>query len=175
MIGPSLNRRNDMTDPHAYNITIRKGDFDGEVYFEARVKELPDLTEYADSHDEAYQLVVDAIETTAEVFQEKGREMPTPHIPADDFSGRVTLRLPKSLHRAMVEASEDEGISLNQYMVNVLSYFSGYADGGARGFDHAMWSHISRPEKTETYKASKLKVVHRNDHLQQAENWKQTG
>ena len=30
-------------DPYAYNITIRRDDFDGDVLFEARVKELPDL------------------------------------------------------------------------------------------------------------------------------------
>ncbi|HFE37056.1 MAG TPA: toxin-antitoxin system HicB family antitoxin [Gammaproteobacteria bacterium] len=164
-----------MIDPHAYNITIRKGHFDDDVFFEARVKELPDLTEYADSYDEAYQLVIDAIETTVEAFQEKARDMPAPHIPADDFSGRVTLRLPKSLHRAMVEASEDEGISLNQYMVNVLSYFSGYADGGASGVDHSMWSFIARPEKPESYRKPKLKVVYSNDLDQQSGSWKQTG
>ena len=53
-------------DPYAYNITVRRAMFEGEVCFEARVKELPDLIEYADTADEAYALAVDGIETTAD-------------------------------------------------------------------------------------------------------------
>jgi hypothetical protein len=36
-------------DAYAYNITIRRGEFEGETLFEARVKELPDLIEYGES------------------------------------------------------------------------------------------------------------------------------
>ncbi len=32
-------------NPHSYNITVRRANFDGEVFFEARVKELPDVAE----------------------------------------------------------------------------------------------------------------------------------
>ena len=164
-----------MVDPHSYNITIRKGDFEGDICFEARVKEMPDLTEYADSYDEAYQLAIDAIEATADVFMEKKRDMPVPHVSAEEYSGRVTLRLPRSLHRAMVDASDDEGISLNQYMVNVLSYFSGYAAGGVRGYDHSLWSSIAGPEKREGARKPNLKVVYSNDLDQQTGDWKETG
>ena len=41
-------------DASLYNITIRKGSFDGEVFFEGVVKELPDIAEYADTGEEAY-------------------------------------------------------------------------------------------------------------------------
>jgi len=37
-----------MIDSRNYNISIRRGEFEGEVCFEARVKELPDIIEYAD-------------------------------------------------------------------------------------------------------------------------------
>lgn len=30
-----------MMDPHTYHITVRRSEFEGEVCFEARVKELP--------------------------------------------------------------------------------------------------------------------------------------
>lgn len=80
-------------DPYAYNITVRRAMFEGEVCFEARVKELPDLIEYADSPEEAYALAVDGIETTAKMLSEKERVMPVPTSPANDFSGRVTLRV----------------------------------------------------------------------------------
>lgn len=114
-------------DPHAYNISIRKGSFEGDVLFEARVKELPDVAEYGETYAEAYDLAVDTIETAAEAYAEQGRAFPAAQVPAEDYSGRVTLRLPRSLHRAVSAAAEDEGVSLNQHLVNVLSYFSGFA------------------------------------------------
>lgn len=114
----------------AYNITVRQGIFEGEECFEALVKELPDLAEYGDSYIEAYELAVDSIETTAEIFKEKGRAMPQPYEPETQFSGRVTLRLPKTLHRGLATKAEEEGMSLNQLMVSVLATF--------RGFDAAL-------------------------------------
>lgn len=164
-----------MIDPHAYNITIRRGNFEDEECFEARVKELPDLSEYADSYEEAYQLAIDAIRTTAEVLAEKGRGLPQPQVIADDYSGRITLRLPKSLHRAMVEASIEEAISLNQYVVNVLSYFSGYATGWRQRHDHELWRSIVTPTKRKERKQSNLKVVYSSDLSREKEGWKQTG
>ncbi len=150
-------------DPHAYNITIRRDTFDGEVLFEARVKELPDLAEYAESYEEAYSLAVDAIETAAEAFAEKGRRFPAAMVPADEFSGRVTLRLPRSLHRVLAETADTEGVSLNQHLVNVLSYFSGFAAGG-QVEDLSVWRTV--PAAQETSKAtarSHLRVVRDDD------------
>lgn len=118
-----------MIDPTKYTITVRKGLFDDEECFEARVAELPDVAEYADSFDEAYVLAIDTIETTAAIFEQQGKTMPLPFVPADDYSGRVTLRLPKSLHRALAKAANSEGVSLNQHLTNVLNYYSGYANG----------------------------------------------
>jgi len=119
-------------DPHAYTISVRRDSFDGEVLFEARVKELPDVAEYGESVEEAYDLAVDTIETAAAAYTEQGRAFPPPQKPADDFSGRVTLRIPRSLHRALAAAAGDEGVSLNAHLVNVLSYFSGFAAGAVR-------------------------------------------
>lgn len=116
-----------MIDASQYTITVRKGYFDGEECFEARVAELPDVAEYADSFDEAYALAIDTIETTAEAFAAQGKSIPAPMLPADDYSGRVTLRLSKSLHRALSEAAGNEGVSLNQHLSNILNYYAGYA------------------------------------------------
>ena len=107
-------------DPYAYNITVRACEFEGEPLFEARVKELPDVREFAGSAQEAYALAIDTIETAAAMFAETGRPFPLPVRPQDQYSGRVTLRLPKSLHRALANAAEDEGVSLNQHLVTAL-------------------------------------------------------
>ena len=147
-----------MIDPHAYNISIRRVNFEGEALFEARVKELPDLVEYAETFEEAYDLAVDAIETGAEAYAEQGRAFPEAQVPADDFSGRVTLRLPRSLHRTLTTAAEDEGVSLNQHLVNVLSYFSGFA--AARYAEVTTpWRAVPKQDIAKPRKAH-LRVVH---------------
>lgn len=146
-----------MIDPHAYGIEVRRRSIDGEVVFEARVRELPDLAEYADTADEAYALAADAVATTAKVFAERGKAMPAPLQPADEWSGRVTLRVPKSLHRALSNAADIEGCSLNQHIVNVLVYFTGFAH--AERAAEAHWQPEPKPVVKTTTGRPTLTVV----------------
>lgn len=37
------------------------------------------------------------------------------------FSGKFTVRLPRSLHQALVDRAEKEGVSLNLFVTNALS------------------------------------------------------
>lgn len=39
----------------------------------------------------------------------------------EEYSGKLVLRIPHSLHKALKEAAEIEGVSLNQYMLYKLS------------------------------------------------------
>lgn len=48
-------------------------------------------------------------------------EIPQPGTELDKFSGRITLRTPRSLHKELVKEAEEEGVSLNQYIVYRLS------------------------------------------------------
>lgn len=124
-----------------YNIIVRQGSFDGEICFEARILELPDVTEYADSYEEAYELAVDTIVTTAEIFAEQGKEMPVPYSPETEFSGRVTLRMARSLHRRVAEIAEDEGVSINQFITTILSHqVGGMTSNKRRGSTDSEWS-----------------------------------
>lgn len=118
-----------------YTIAIQRGIYEGELCFSARVKELPDLVEYGDTYEEAYDLAIGAIEATYEALSQIGRIMPLPMPSIDQYSGRVTLRLPKSLHRELAYQALDEGVSLNQHLVNALSYTAG-RQSGAITTDH---------------------------------------
>lgn len=69
-----------MIDAHSYSIAVRKTVIDGEAFFEATVRELPDLTEYGESYQEAYDLAIDAIETVAEMYASAGRVFPSPGV-----------------------------------------------------------------------------------------------
>lgn len=115
-----------MVNASEYSIEVRKGNFEGEVCFQARVKEIPYLEEYADSFEEAYSLVIDSIEQTSILMAEKGRPMPAPMPIDNDYSGRVTLRLPKTLHRYLASYAEYEDVSLNSLIASVLSNFRGF-------------------------------------------------
>ena len=38
-----------------------------------------------------------------------------------EYSGKVNLRMPRSLHRDLARRAEEEGVSLNQFMVVALA------------------------------------------------------
>lgn len=39
----------------------------------------------------------------------------------EEYSGKLVLRIPRSLHKALKEQAEIEGVSLNQYMLYKLA------------------------------------------------------
>ena len=51
---------------------------------------------------------------------EEGISIPEPNN-LDYYSGQFKLRIPKSLHRSLAEHAKEEGISMNQYCVYLLS------------------------------------------------------
>ena len=53
-------------------------------------------------------------------FYQADFDIPLPSYP-EEHSGKFNLRLPKTLHRRLAEAAEREGVSLNSYVVGVLS------------------------------------------------------
>lgn len=109
-------------DPAAYTIVIRRVKEDDECLFRGRVKELPDVETYGNTQADAYNLAIDAIEQLHLLAKGLGRSFPQPdRDPNDTFSGRVTLRMPKSLHRAIATLADAESVSLNQYIVSTLA------------------------------------------------------
>lgn len=109
-------------DPHAYTIAIKKIVRDGETVFKATVAELPNLATYEDTAEEAYSSIVEDISALHEMATKHGHAFPEPlqerHIEA---TGRVTLRLPRTLHQRLTEQSIEEDVSLNTYIISLLS------------------------------------------------------
>lgn len=141
---------------NSYNITIRQVEVDGEELFEARVRELPDVVDFGETWEEAYGLALDTIETTATIMAEQGRRMPAPATVEEDYSGRVTLRLPKSLHRCLAEQAELEGVSLNHFMVTALAHHCGTGfDTGRK--DEGNWRRASKQQSGQMGVSSNLR------------------
>ena len=90
---------------------------DGEGYT-AAVPDLPGCLTFGDSLEEALSLIQDAKSGWLELAIENGQPIPEPAPPPGDYSGKFTVRLPRSLHRRLAERARMEGISLNQ-LVNV--------------------------------------------------------
>lgn len=53
-----------------------------------------------------------------ETALEEGFDIPEPVTP--EYSGKFVVRLPKSLHQSLAHRAEQEGISLNSYVVHLL-------------------------------------------------------
>lgn len=146
-------------NPQDYGITIRRIIDNNGACFEARIRELPDVAEYADSYEEAYALAIDAIETTAQVLAEQGRSMPVPVRDENDFSGRITLRLPRTLHRNLSFIAREEGVSLNQLLASVLSLYAGGRESGAPLTDTGMWIQANQDIVSDKDEKPHLRIV----------------
>jgi antitoxin HicB len=84
------------------------------------IKELPGCMSQGDTPEEAMEMIQEAMEGWLEVALDYERPIPEPKID-DEFSGKFVLRVPKSVHRKLVETASDEGVSLNQWLVSKLS------------------------------------------------------
>jgi antitoxin HicB len=90
--------------------------------FVAEVKELKGCITQADTLEELFEMIEDAKRGWLEVAIEEGFEIPLPEVMEEEkYSGRILVRLPKYLHRELVENAKKEGVSLNTYIVSLLS------------------------------------------------------
>jgi antitoxin HicB len=86
----------------------------------AMFPDLPGCFAQADDLTRLMELATDARVAWISGELEDGHDIPSPTYP-DEHSGKFNLRLPRSLHRRLAESAEREGVSLNQYVVGLLS------------------------------------------------------
>jgi len=88
--------------------------------FALRCPDLRGCMTAAATIDEGFKQLEDAKREWFAACIEDGIAIPEP-TRAEDYSGQFKLRLPKSLHRLLAERSNEEGVSMNQYCVYLLS------------------------------------------------------
>jgi len=71
-----------------------------------------------DSIEQGFEMIEDAKKSWFTACLEDGIHIPEPN---NEYSGQYKLRMPKSLHRTLAERSRQEGISMNQYCIYLLS------------------------------------------------------
>ena len=86
----------------------------------ASVEELPGFTSQGKTSDEALGGIQSAMAKWIAVALDEGREIPEPRS-ATSHSGRLLLRMPRTLHADLTRVSEREGVSLNQFITDVLA------------------------------------------------------
>lgn len=82
--------------------------------------ELPGCLTCADTLQQAVVNAEDAKRAWLAAAIEDGMDIPEP-VNLDDYSGQFKLRIPKSLHHDLAEHARQEGISMNQYCVYLLT------------------------------------------------------
>lgn len=101
-----------------YSISIRWSDED--KGFIAAIPELPGLSAFGLNQSEALSELKNAAQAYLKAHKESGMPVPVPE-KAVAYSGQIRLRMPKSLHAELSESARNEGVSLNTYLVTLLS------------------------------------------------------
>lgn len=110
-----------------YKIEIMKlSEEDGGGYV-AIVPKLSGCITDGETPEETLKNAYDAIKCWIETAKEKGMIIPPEDEYKEDeeYSGKLTLRIPKILHKQLVDKAKKEGVSLNSYIQYLISYALG--------------------------------------------------
>ena len=112
-------------------VLARAANGDGQGWI-ATVEELPGCQAHGPTPESAAAGVGDAVERWVREARAAGRDVPPPGAAAA-HSGKLLVRMPRSLHAELVRGSEREGTSLNAYMVAALSASVAWRRSGESG------------------------------------------
>ena len=101
-----------------YGILLRK---DEEGDWVARVAELPGCTAHGNTQAEALKSLDEVMDAWLEDALTSGAAIPEPRSGQRLPSGKWLQRVPRSLHKALVELAEREEVSLNQLVTSTLA------------------------------------------------------
>ena len=88
--------------------------------FRAEIIELPGCIAVGDTAAEALANLESVAESWLQATIAKGLRVPEP-IEGIEYSGKLVVRLPKTLHKKAAHAAAREGVSLNQFIVSCVA------------------------------------------------------
>lgn len=92
--------------------------------FSSEILEFPGCYSFGDTEQEALQNLEEAARNWIEACIQQNQNIPEP-TGNNEYSGKVALRLPASLHRAAVRMAAREKTTLNQLLVCAVSSYIG--------------------------------------------------
>ncbi len=99
--------------------------------FVALCDEFPEASAFGDSREHALEELVLAVELLVEVYQVEKRALPLPRV-LEEMSGQFRVRVPKFIHRRLVDEAFLQGVSLNTLINSYLALGLGGTAVGAR-------------------------------------------
>jgi antitoxin HicB len=98
-------------------------------YF-AQVEDLPGCRTWADNLEDLWPAVERAKRAWIEDALKSHKRIPKPTEAEENqkYSGRILVRMPKSLHADLSRRASIEGVSLNQFVITILARAVGFTD-----------------------------------------------
>jgi antitoxin HicB len=111
-----------LTDTNRYPANVFWSDED--EGFIAVASDLPGCSAFGETQHEALTELQSAIAAWIEAARAAGNPIPEPSQPALDnfYSGKILVRMPKSLHGQLAQGAKTEAVSLNQHIVFLLTW-----------------------------------------------------
>lgn len=100
-----------------YPVTVHP---DPDGGFVAEIEELPGCMTQGETLEEVFEAIEDAKQCWIEAAFNDGQNVPLPR-DMEEYSGKILIRIPKSLHRVLSRAAKQERVSLNQYITSLLA------------------------------------------------------
>jgi predicted RNase H-like HicB family nuclease len=97
--------------------------------FRAEIHEFPGCIATGDTETDALAALEDVALSWLESVMAMGKAIPEP-IENLRFSGKLVLRMPKTLHKKAALAAERDGVSLNQFIVSSVAEQIGVRSSG---------------------------------------------
>lgn len=93
---------------------------DQEIGFRAVIAAFPKLYILADSVDELHQVVLIAIAEEIEHREKNNHRIPKPDNLENEYSGKFLLRVRPEIHQMLIELSDANNRSLNQFVTEII-------------------------------------------------------
>jgi predicted HicB family RNase H-like nuclease len=117
MFASMIDGRPNMVNPDRY--TYREEWSEEDEAYIARCLEFPSLAAHGQSPELALKELRSVVASVVKELSRSGERLPVP-LGSRVYSGKLVLRLPKSVHREAAIRAAEEGVSLNQFLLSRL-------------------------------------------------------
>ncbi|HMM22956.1 MAG TPA: toxin-antitoxin system HicB family antitoxin [Selenomonadales bacterium] len=109
-----------------YKVVISPANDESGRYWIAELPDLDGCSSDGKTQEEAVRNLAGAKRAWISFRLSKGLSIPEPNKAnaktEEEYGGRITLRMGKSMHKMLAEMAQLEGLSLNQYILSLVSY-----------------------------------------------------
>lgn len=117
-----------MRKSHEYPFSVKVNNYgEGNLEYEVVFNDFSDVIGVGDTIDEAIEDAYYNLDAYLEYCEEKNIPIPGPSYSKslNEFSGKITVRLPKCLHRDIAEFANSDGMSLNSLAIDAFRMYLG--------------------------------------------------